>query len=160
MPTHRVGLLTVVGAVAASIGCSTQQTPATPPDTRAADEHAIRALDSAWVRGLAARNVDAGTAVYTDSAMVLAPAEPIARGKEAIRKVFQGIMSSPGYALTFSPDRVTVSGDMAYEVGSYALTTRNKSGKLQTQKAKYFDVWARQADGMWRVTADVITTTQ
>ena len=161
MAAQRSGRLisTLIGCLALTTACAKPE--AAPPqavDTRALDEKAIRAIDSAWVRGMEAKNIDAATAAYADSAIVLAPGGPMAQGKDAIRKAFQGMMAAPGFALTFAPDKITVSGDVAYELGSYALTEQDKKGKATTSKAKYVVVWARQGDGMWRAVIDAITT--
>jgi len=163
MATQRVGRLTpvVLGVLAITAACAKQETaPPAAIDHRALDESAIRAIDSAWVRGAAAKSLDGLTAAYADSAVVLAPGEPMAQGRDAIRKAFQGMLGAPGFGLTFGPDKITVSGDVAYEIGSYALTMNDKKGKPQTSKAKYAVVWAKQADGMWKAVVDAITTTQ
>src|SRR5271155_3848321 len=53
----------------------------TPPDTRAADESAIRALDAQWEKVAAAKDVDGTVSYYSDDASLLAPNAPIAASK-------------------------------------------------------------------------------
>ena len=132
----------------------------TPPDHRVADAAAIRALDADWVKTV--KDPQAFTAFYAEDAVVLPPGGQMASGKEAITKMWQQMVAQPGFDLTFAPAKVEVarSGDLAYEFGDYAITVNDKRGKPQTSKGKYVVVWAKQADGTWKVMVDSPTTTQ
>ena len=151
--------LALVGLV---LACSqASQPPAQPQaDNPAAVEAMIRGNDSAFAKAAAAKNADQIAAFYADSAVLLGPGAPIANGKAAIRAAWAAFAGLPGFALTFGPDKVDVSGDRAFEVGHYELTANDKSGKPQTTKAKYVTVWGKQADGSWKLLVDAPTTTQ
>jgi len=167
MPSRPAGAaLSLVTAVLVIVGCSNsgQQTAqkeqaAGEVDRRAADEAAIRANDSAWIKAIAANNTQQAMSYYTSDAVLMAPGMPLASGTDAVGKTWSALTSMPGFALTFAPDKVVVSGDMAYEVGSYALTTNDKKGKPHTENGKYVAVWQRQADGSWKAVVDAPTTT-
>ncbi len=156
------------GALAASAGLGAcgegkqAQTEQTAPDTRAADEAAIRAVDADWAKAVEAKDVQQGISAYADDATLLAPGEAAATGKEEIQKTWSAMAGAPGFALTFAPTKVTVSrsGDLAYEIGEYSLTMNDKKGKPQTTKAKYVVVWGKQPDGKWKVLVDAPTTTR
>jgi hypothetical protein len=51
----------------------------------------------------------------------IGPGVPLAKGKDAVRKMWVGMMGTPGFALTFVPTKVEVSrsGDLGYEIGEY-----------------------------------------
>jgi uncharacterized protein (TIGR02246 family) len=153
----------LLGFIASCAKQSQQQAErqAAQADHRAADEAAIRALDSDWVKAVEAKNADQSASFYADDGALLPPGAAVATGKEAIRAAWAGLMSTPGFALTFTPAKVEVSkgGDLAYELGDYELTTNDKKGRPQTVKAKYVVVWGRQADGSWKVRVDAPTTT-
>jgi len=147
----------------ALFGCAQQtQQPTAPPDTRAVDEAAIRNVDAAWLKAVASKDAAQATSFYADNASLFAPGAPLATGKDAIQKAWTEMMSVPGFSLTFTPSSVTVSkgGDLAYELGDYELTMKDKKGKPQTSRGKYVVVWGKQADGTWKALADVPTTTQ
>ncbi|HEV2615851.1 MAG TPA: SgcJ/EcaC family oxidoreductase [Candidatus Acidoferrales bacterium] len=129
---------------------------------QAQDEADIRAIDAAWAKAAASKDPDQTTSPYAENGTLLAPGAPVASGKDAIRKTWAGLMATPGFALTFAPTKIEVSksGDSAYELGDYQLTTNGKNGKPQTVKAKYVVVWGKQADGTWKVLVDAPTTTQ
>jgi uncharacterized protein (TIGR02246 family) len=149
--------LTLLGLV---LACARDSQPAAAVDHRAADEATIRGIDSAWVKAAAAKNADQVASYYADDASVMAPGEAIATGKTAIRAAWVNMLGLPGAALTFAPDKVDVSGDRAFDIGTYQLTANDKSGKPQTTKARYVLIWGRQPDGSWKVLVDVSTTTQ
>jgi uncharacterized protein (TIGR02246 family) len=133
--------------------------PAAPPDTRAADEAAIRAVDVAWASAAATKDPAQLAAFYTDDARVYVPGGEVAAGKDAITKSLTGLVAAPGFALTFVPSKVTVAraGDYAYEKGDFSMTMNDKKGKPQTEKGKYVVVWQKQADGKWKAQIDAPT---
>ncbi len=59
--------------------------------------------------------------------------------------------------VSFATTQVEVarSGDIAYETGTYALTSTDKKGKATTSKGKYVVVWKKQPDGKWKAAADI-----
>jgi uncharacterized protein (TIGR02246 family) len=159
-----VPTLLMLAALAIATACNTATQPAqpaAPPDTRAADEAAIRAADAEWVKAIATKDIQQSTSYYADTAQLFAPNAPAAQGKDAIQKAFTGLLAMPDFALTFGPTQVEVSrsGDLAYETGNYELTTNDKKGKPQTTKAKYVVVWGKQPNGTWKALVDSPTTT-
>ncbi len=168
--THRLSvafgfasLLISAGTVlsACNMGNPQPSQPAAAPDTRAADEAQIRSIDAEWVKTLAGKNAQASSSYYADDGVLMAPGAPLASGKEEIQKTWAGLIGTPGFALSFSPTKVSVSrsGDLAYEIGNYELTTNDKKGKAQTTKAKYVVVWGKQPGGKWQALVDAPTTT-
>jgi uncharacterized protein (TIGR02246 family) len=145
-----------------SAGNQQQSQPAAISDNRAADESTIRTIDADWVKAIAGKDAQQSASYYADSGSLLAPSAPLATGKDAIQKTWAGLMATPGFALSFAPTKIEVSrsGDLAYEIGNYELTTNDKKGKAQTVKAKYVVVWGKQPDGGWKALADAPTTTQ
>lgn len=129
------------------------------PSNSAADEAAIRTLDSAWTKAATDKNVDAFTTYYAADGVLMAPGEAMAKGRDAIHAAVAGMFGLPGFSLAFAPDQVTAKGDLAYEIGSYKLAMNDKAGKAQASTGKYVVVWARQADGSWKVAIDAPTTT-
>ena len=59
-----------------------------PPDTRAADEAAVRDADVQWAKTAAAHDLEGTVAFYSDDAIVLPPNAPTVTGKQAIRAVW------------------------------------------------------------------------
>jgi uncharacterized protein (TIGR02246 family) len=140
------------------VACSTQpQKPVQPPDTRAADEAAIRANVVAWSQASQAKDVNKALSFYADDAIQMPDRGALVKGKENIRKGWEQMLALPGPGLTFATTGVEVarSGDIAYEYGTYDFATKDKKGRVYNEKGKYLVCWKKQADGSWKVAVDM-----
>jgi uncharacterized protein (TIGR02246 family) len=134
-----------------------QPPPPSPPDTRAADERAVREADAAWSKAVAAKDVEGHLSFFADDALVLPPNAPMLTGKESIRKGLSEMMATPGFAMSWQPTKAEASrgGDLAYTVGTYQFMLNNAKGKPVTDRGKYMTVWKKQSNGNWKAVADM-----
>ena len=146
----RYALLTTVAALFL-VSCA----PA-PPDTRAADEAAIRKLDADWVKAGQSKQVDAWMAFYSDDATVLPPNDKIATTRDAARKAVGDLLGLPGLAITWQPTKVEVAraGDLAYLYGAYEVSWDEANGKRTKDVGKNVEIWKKQPDGNWKCIVD------
>jgi uncharacterized protein (TIGR02246 family) len=130
-----------------------------PADTRAADETAIRELDAQWSKAAMARDLDGTVSYYSDDASLLAPNAPIASDKQAIRAAWASLLV-PGASVSWQANKVEVarSSDLAYIVGVYQLTLNDSEDKPVMDHGKFVEVWKKQADGKWKVVADIFNS--
>jgi len=136
--------------------------PATPPDNRATDVSALRDLDAQWSKTAGTNDVDASVAYYSDDASLLPPNAPIVTGKQAIRAAWAAMLA-PGVSLSWQSDKVEAarSSDLAYMTGTYTMSTKQSLSKAPvTEQGKYVEVWKKQADGKWKVVADIFNSDQ
>ncbi len=133
-------------------GCAS----APPPDTRTADEAAIRKADADWVKAAQSKQLEAWVAFYSDDALVLPPNEKAATGKESIRKTVGELLGLPGLSISWQPVRVEVarSGDLAYLSAAYQLTWNDTKGKATADQGKTLEIWKKQSDGGWKCIVD------
>jgi uncharacterized protein (TIGR02246 family) len=150
--------LALCGCLALLLLASACTQPA-PPDTRAADEAAIRDADAQWSKTAAAGDLEGTVAYYAEDASLLAPNAPIASGKPAIRPMWAGLLG-PGTSISWQANRVEVarSSDLAYVEGTYQLTMKDPQGNPVNDKGKFVEVWKKQADGKWKVVADIFNS--
>ena len=129
-------------------------------DTRAVDESAIRDLDVQWSKVTAAKDAEGTVFYYAGDAALMAPNTPIVAGKEAIRRFWKGMLASPGFSVAWKATKVEAarSADLAYVIGTYELTTNDARGKPVSDRGKYSEVWKKQADGNWKVIADMFNS--
>ena len=134
--------------------------PQAPPDTRAADESAVRDLDAQWSKAAAAKDAESAVSYYAEDAALMPPNAPIATGKEAIRVFWKSLVASPGFTVGWKATKAEVarSGDLAYLIGTYELTVNDASGKPVNDRGKYIEVWRKQADGKWKAVADMFNS--
>jgi uncharacterized protein (TIGR02246 family) len=128
--------------------------------SRAGDEEAIRKGDAEWSHAAEAKDLEKTVSFYAEDGSVLPFGAPIATGKEQVRQVWSHLMSLPGFSLTFAPTKVQVAkaGDLAYDVGTFALKLNDAQGNATTTPGKYVVVWKKQADGKWKAVADIFNT--
>ncbi len=140
-----------------AVGCN----PASEsvPDSRDVDMEAIRQADLAWSAAQASDGLDGTMSFYLDDAILLPPNRPMAIGKEAIREASAPI-ALPGFSVTWQPMKIGVarSGDIGYAIGTFEGTCVASAGNPMPVKGKYVEIWNKQADGSWKVAADMFSS--
>ncbi len=154
--TRNAAFIVLLTAVLGSSLASAQTKPSVP---NSKEERAIRDADAAWSHAAETKDLDKAVSFYADDASVLPFNAPIATGKDQIREVWSHLMSLPGYSLRFAPTKIEVSKskDMAFEVGTFQLTTNDAQGNPVTAVGKYVVTWEKQA-GKWKAAADIFNT--
>jgi uncharacterized protein (TIGR02246 family) len=90
--------------------------------------------------------------VFANDAVIIAPSAPDIVGLDAIRTMYTGLMKQDAMTVHFSTEEVQVSGDMAFERGTYTLRITDKATGhvLQDVKNKHVHIFKRQPDGTWK----------
>ncbi len=129
---------------------------ASAADTKAIEQN-LRDLDDQWSATAGAKDLEKTVAFYSEDAMVLPPNASAATSKEAIRRVWQDLLASPGLTISWKTTKVEVakSGDLACLSGTYDLTMNDASGKPINDHGKYVEVWEKQSDGKWKCGTDI-----
>jgi uncharacterized protein (TIGR02246 family) len=143
------------------LGCKRNPAATTAmPDTRALDEKAIRDSEAAWVRAFATKEPEKAAAFYADDAASMLPDTPLMTGRKAIIAGMKPELGDPNFSLVFVPTKVEIAklGDIAYSQGTFKYTTTDpKTKKRVGQAGNYVEVYKKQADGTWKVEADIAT---
>ena len=123
-------------------------------DTKA--EQALRDADAAWSKAAGSKDLEKTMSYYSSDAIVLPPNASAATTKEAIRKVWQDLLASPGMVISWKSTKVEVakSGDLGFVSGTYELTMNDASGKPVNDHGKYVEVWEKKSDGKWKCGTD------
>jgi ketosteroid isomerase-like protein len=157
--SSRLALFGSFAPLVLAFGCS-QPKPAAeakPVDTRAADEQAVRAADIEWSKVAATRDLDATVAFYSDDASIFPPNAPVGANRQAIRDVWAGFLAPAVDEVSWQAGKVDVarSGELAYLTGTYKVVSHDAKGNASTEIGKMVEVWKKQADGKWKVVADI-----
>src|SRR5947209_19690622 len=120
-------------------------------------EQALRDLDAQWSKDAGAKDVDKTVSYYADNAVVMPPNASAATTKETIRSAWKEMLTTPGAAISWKTTKVEVAkaGDLAYVSGTYEETMTDASGKPVKDRGKYVEIFKKQADGTWKVVADI-----
>jgi uncharacterized protein (TIGR02246 family) len=152
-------LLIAVFLVAA---CAQQPaTHAEPPDTRSEDEAAIRSAVKEWSAAAGAKDPVKFGSFYTDDGILMLEGAPLISGRTGIVEGLTPMMKEdPNFAMSFETAKVEVarSSDIAYETGTYQMTTSDpKTKKALPVKGKYVVVW-KKINGTWKAAVDAPVT--
>jgi len=130
---------------------------ASAADKKSGAEQALRDLDAQWSAAAGTKDLDKTVSYYAADATVMPPNTPMATTKEAIRKVWEDLLASPGLAISWKATKVEVakSSDIGFVSGTYELTMNDASGKPVNERGKYVEVWEKQANGKWKCGADI-----
>lgn len=126
-----------------------------------AEEEAIRALSSAALANVKAKNASATAAMYARDAFLQEPNRPGVTGNDAIRRNWEQTFAFPNFQLTWQPTRITVaqSGDIAYEDGTYRISFDTPDG-LFSDEGVYANMWRKTADAGWKIEREVVTSSK
>ncbi len=154
-----LGFLLMTGAaVACGQGGATAEAGKSTSD-RSKAEAELRATDLAWSAAASRKDVDATVAFMANDGETLAPNEPAAKDKAAVRTGWVNLLGLPGLAIDWRPLRVQVaaSGELGFTSGIYTLTSNDANGKPVTDRGKYLEVWTK-VDGQWRCLSDAYSS--
>jgi uncharacterized protein (TIGR02246 family) len=115
-------------------------------EIRSAVEAGNRAFIAAFLEG------DAGAVaqLYTENAQVIAPGEPVARGRSAIAAAWQKTIAGGVEDLSLQTLEVEAAGDLACETGIVRLVSRDG----RSTQGRYVVVWKREG-GRWMLHRDI-----
>lgn len=149
-------LTPIVALILVLAGCQ-QAPPPQAPDTRAADETAIRTAEAEMAQAFAALDPAKTASFYADDVVGMSPDVPVVQGKENMQKYFETMMKDKP-ELSWTPEKVEVarSGDLAYSWGKGKVSMKDKKGKVTETTVKYVSVWKKQADGGWKMAVDTM----
>jgi uncharacterized protein (TIGR02246 family) len=141
-------------------GATSAQSKATSPASAAgggAAEKAIRAEALAWFQAGKDKDPEKFASYYAPDANLFPPHAPMVSGKDKIRAYWKKVFAGPVLDFGGGPTYIEAarSGDIAYERGTYTLTTKDAQGTSQTQVGKYVVIWKKQPNGNWKAVADI-----
>ena len=145
---------------APNAGTSKADSPAAAMSSMAMDPAAVRqsieALNMKQADAIKAGDAVAGAANYSDDAVVMMSNTPAWKGHASIEKGFGELLNSMDLKdPSFQTLDVTLSGDFAFETGTYKWMAGPKGGKLTADSGKYLTVWKKQVDGSWKIIRDM-----
>ena len=97
----RYSLTAEVISVLALVGCA-QAPPPAPPDTRAADEKALKDDEVAWNKDWASKDVAKVISHYADDAELEVPDMQVLKTKDDMRNAIKQIESDPNWSISFA----------------------------------------------------------
>lgn len=127
------------------------------PTVTEADLEAIRTHRTTFAEAVRAGNLDQVASLYSETALVLAPNEPMHRGRIAIRTAI-GAWPPIGEFAMSGEEFTPLGGDAVLVTGRYAMTVMPPGLNLAVaDSGKFLEVWRREGD-TWRIGWDAFNT--
>jgi uncharacterized protein (TIGR02246 family) len=139
-------------AAAAVLALALAACATAPLQDMARDEAAVRAELARVQSAFNAGEFDAFMSVFADDAVIVAQGQADVVGVEAIRALYEETLAQVDMTTEFTTEEVAVSGDLAFERGSYVIYVRDKASGdlLDTVRNRHVHIFRRDADGRWR----------
>ena len=163
--THKI-LLTSFAVLSLGIaGCEQAgNAPAAGDNSAAAAdaqgaEDAVRQVESQMLSAFQAKDAPRLASYYGPEALLALPGRTV-RGSDAVGKALAADLADPAFKLSFTNEQVEVadSGELAWTSGSYeASWTHAQTKQVENGQGTYVTVFRKQAEGSWKVVADVAT---
>jgi uncharacterized protein (TIGR02246 family) len=122
------------------------------------EEAVILKTDSSWA-ALAKESTDADkiASYWSDDAVVIAPGQPIVKGRDALRKMVEDSKNIPGFSITWRSSHVHFSpdGKLAYMSGENLMTMNDSTGKKISTPGRAYTIWRKEPDGSWKCVVDM-----
>ena len=146
--TKNAALATLAALTLGLSGCAGKE--GTVHDA-AADEAAIRKSLGEIASTFNAGDYDGMFARYRDDVLVSAPGQPEIVGKAAWRAGLAQLPQNVSMQMRFDTVEVSVSGDLAYERGTFTMDMADKASgaKVGSVTNRHVHIFKREPDGRW-----------
>lgn len=143
--SRRLRAIIGVSAVISTGAC------ASPARTSESDLRAINSMRTQAEAAENSGNAEALLALFAEDAVMMPPNRPAVVGVPAARAFVPDFFKAFALSEQFSSQEVVVSGDWAFDRGTYTLTLTSRSDRSAvTTKGKYLWILKRSADGTWK----------
>ena len=123
---------------------------------------AVRALieiqNGQYMTAYKGKDAAAVASLHTEDAVVLPPNLEMIKGREAIQNATTAEINAGGTDLALTTLDVYGSGDLAYEIGRYALKVKQDEQILMQDSGKYIVVWEQVSKDNWLIKSDIWNT--
>lgn len=123
-----------------------------PVDNTAAVRKVVDAANVAMMDSWKKGDATSFASYFAEDATIMTMNHANIQGRKNIEQLrAQTIKMVPLKTGTTTTSELQVSGDLAYETGSYAYTLQPPGQAVQTINGRYLAVWKKQKDGSWKI---------
>jgi ketosteroid isomerase-like protein len=105
-----------------------------------------------WLAAFKSKDVGAAVGFYASDAAFLQPSGDRIAGIEAIRELYQNVVSTFDTDLVLRSRNLEVSANLAYDSGEYEETLTNRAtGQKQHFRGQYVMIFRLSSDAHWKI---------
>ncbi|HEX5048172.1 MAG TPA: nuclear transport factor 2 family protein [Gammaproteobacteria bacterium] len=160
MPTFRSAL--IVSLLASGlVGPFTQPARGqAAPGAQAAEVTAIGEFNRRYLKAINDGDIDTLASLTTEGHMMISSGGPPLAGKKALVDAMARAFQTTRFEESWSPEETVVSGDLAYQRGTFVVVAKPKSGGDASRVTGNFLRIYRKIDGAWFMVRDTFNTQQ
>jgi ketosteroid isomerase-like protein len=148
-------LSTLVAALLASmITISLAEYAGAQTESTGADEAAIAEFNRLYLQAINDGDIDTLASLTTEGHMMISSGGPPLVGKKALVDAMTRAFTTADIDETWTPEETVVSGDLAYQRGTFVVVVKPKAGGAETRLAGNFLRIYRKIDGAWLMVRD------
>ena len=126
----------------------------------AADEAAIAEFNRKYLMAINDGDIDALAALTTDGHMMISSGGPPLTGKQALVDAMTRAFQTTDFDESWAPQETVVSGDLAYQRGTFVVVAKPKAGGAESRITGNFLRIYRKIDGAWFMVRDTFNSQQ
>jgi uncharacterized protein (TIGR02246 family) len=126
-----------------------------------ADQEAIRAVMSSYEAALNGSNTEAAMTLYAEDGVFMAPNNPSAIGKAAVRRAYDAVFKAITLKVKFTIAELAVMAPQwaFVRTNSAGTQTINATGAASVEANQELFIFRRGDDGTWRIARYSFSTT-
>jgi len=125
-----------------------------------ADEAAIAEFNRKYLKAINDADIDSLASLTTDGHMMIMSGGPPLTGKKALVDAMTRAFQTTDFDESWAPEETVVSGDLAYQRGTFVVVAKPKAGGAETRTTGNFLRIYRKIDGAWFMVRDSFNSQQ
>ncbi len=147
-----------VAALLASLLVASSADRATAQASTAADEAAIAEFNRKYLRAINEGDIDTLAALTTEDHMMISSGGAPLAGKKALVDAMTRAFQNNTFNETWEPQETVVSGDLAYQRGTFVVEATPKAGgELSRTTGNFLRIY-RKINGTWFMVRDTFNS--
>ena len=126
----------------------------------AADEAAIAEFNRKYLNAINDGDIDTLASLTTEGHMMIMSGGPPLTGKQALVDAMTRAFQTTDFDESWTPEETVVSGDLAYQRGTFVVVSRPKAGGAEARITGNFLRIYRKIDGEWFMVRDSFNSQQ
>lgn len=152
---------TLAAAVLAAVLAAAFAQPASAQGaSTGADEAAIAEFNRRYLKAINDGDIDTLASLTTDGHMMIMSGGPPLTGKKALVDAMTRAFETTDFDESWEPQETVVSGDLAYQRGTFVVVAKPKAGGNESRVTGNFLRIYRKIDGAWFMVRDSFNSQQ
>ena len=149
-----------INFILAFIFCLSGLTGAMAGSSNSSEASRVAEVRDSWLAAFKSKDVGAAVGFYASDAAFLQPRGDRIGGIEAIRELYQKVVSTFDTDLVLRSRNLEASANLAYDSGEYEETLTNRAtGQKQHFRGQYVMIFRLTSDGRWKIIQHAWTLT-